>query len=382
MTEITQSQVSMRKIRWRRFYDPNEPPSHMLLIRFSDSTVERPLPHSDKKQERIEWAWNQYVAQRRRASWLDDDTIPYLDVYTGTEIFAEAFGCQVHRPDDQMPFALPLISSASQVSTLRVPDLDVPCLRILFEIADELRRRAGSDAVLKMVDIQSPMDIAALIWDKASFYVAMLDRPEAVKELSAKVKQLLTTFLDEWFSRYGVEFVAHYPDYYMPKGITLSEDEVGAVGTDMFEAFFLRELSELSDRYDGIGIHCCANAKHQWGHFKRVPGLRLLNIVQPPRVLQDAYSYFATHVAQMHIWCGDENPVYWIERLACSIGPENRSWRGDENPACLIEQLPKDSRVVLQVSVESREHAINLSARIRSVLNERMTMQPSRYPRG
>lgn len=335
-----------RKKRWQGFYDVRRPARHMFLIRFSENERERPWPNPDKKQDRVEWAWEQYLNQTRRAAWLDDDVIPHLDVYTGTEIFAEAFGCRVHRPPDNMPFALPLISRSSQVAALRVPDLDAPSLRILFEIADALQARAGPDAVLKMADIQSPMDIAALIWEKSAFYTAFLETPEAVRELAHKVYQLVTRFLDEWFSRYGRDFVAHYPDYYMPRGITLSEDEIGAVNPQTFEEFFLPELLPLSERYGGIGIHCCANARHQWAGLTRIPGLRLLNLVQPPDVLREAYHYFASAAPQMHSWCGDGHPLSWIERL------------------------PAGSRVVLQVSAESRAQAVELSRQLRTVLED------------
>ncbi|HUV05588.1 MAG TPA: uroporphyrinogen decarboxylase family protein [Armatimonadota bacterium] len=344
-----QAAIEDRKKQWADFYDPNNPPRHMLLIRLTENTPARPLPHPDKKQQRIEWAWMQYLAQMKRVAWLDDDTMPHLDVYTGTEIFAEAFGCSVHRPEDNMPFALPLITEASQVSTLHVPDLDVPCLKLLFEIADELRARGGPNAVLKMVDVQSPMGIAALIWKKTSFYAAMVDQPEAVKELAAKAKVLLVAFLDEWVARYGVDFVAHCPDYYMPKGITLSEDEIGSVSPDAYYDLFHTELVELSRRYGGIGIHCCANAKHQWEGLKRIPDLRLLNLVQPPDILREAYLYFASHVPQMHSWCGEGDPMGWIA------------------------QLPKESRVVLQVSADSKKQAIDLSSRLREVMKGQTT---------
>jgi hypothetical protein len=39
----------------------------------------------------------------------------------------------------------------------------------------------------------------------------------------------------------------------MPKGITLSEDEVGSVSSEMFQKFFLPELQDLSARYGGLG---------------------------------------------------------------------------------------------------------------------------------
>jgi uroporphyrinogen-III decarboxylase len=272
--------------------------------------------------------------------WLEDDSIPYLDVYTGTEIFAEAFGCQVYRPEDNMPFAVPRIHSASEVAKLRVPDLSVAPLAMLFEIADELRRRAGKEAIVRLVDIQSPMDIAALIWDKNDLYVAIIDDPDAVKELAAKVDELMITFLDEWFARYGQEFIAHYPIYYMSQGITLSEDEVGAVDEEMFLEFYLPELVGLSERYGGIGIHCCADARHQWGNFKQVRNLRLLNLVQPVKELRAAYEFFATHVPQMHSWYGDGPAWTWPE------------------------QYPEGARVVMEANAASRDEALKLAERL------------------
>ena len=125
------------------------------------------------------------------------------------------------------------------------------------------------------------------------------------------MRQLLIAFLDEWFARYGRDFVAHYPDYYMPYGITLSEDEIGAVSTDVFRELFLPELAELSHRYGGLGMHCCADARHHWDAWKEIPDLRLLNIVHQAPVVEEAYSYFAEEAPQMHSWCGDGDPTTW-----------------------------------------------------------------------
>ena len=336
--------LDARKERWARFYAEGDPLSHILLICFETDWEGIPLPHREKKQARVEWAWNAYEAQTKRTEWLDDDSLPYLNVYTGTEIFAEAFGCQVHRPDDNMPFALPLIHSASDVSRIKVPDLDTPPIALLFTMADELRRRAGPDALLRMVDIQSPLGISALICEKTAFYTALIEDPDALLELSGKVMAFLTAFLDEWFSRYGVGFIAHYPVYYMSQGVTLSEDEIGAVSMESFRLLFLPQLKQLSERYGGIGIHCCANARHQWDALSSVPDLKLLNLVQPKDVLREAYSFFAARVPQMHSWCGDGDPVGWLGRL------------------------PSDARVVLQVDAENEDHARKLSEQMRAVI--------------
>jgi len=335
--------IEERKQRWRDLYDLSRPPGYVFIIRYGPDNLEEPLPHPDKKQPRIEWAWQTYERSLARLDWLDDDSIPYLFVSSGTEIFAEAFGCEVYRPDDTMPSARPLIHHASEVARLNVPDIGSTPLAMLFEIGDELRRRAGDGAVLRIADIQSPMGISALIWEKSSFYPALIESPEAVKELAAKVKQLLVAFLDEWFARYGREFIAHYPDYYMPQGVTLSEDEVGSVSPEAFREFFLPDLIELSDRYGGIGVHCCAHARHQWENFREIPNLRVLNLVQPEDELRAAYPYFAPDVAQMH-----------------TVGSESSPWPSPE-------QYPDHPRLVLEAVVETKEQAVALSEKLRKV---------------
>ena len=47
--------------------------------------------------------------QMEMAQWLDDDRIPALNPWAGTELFARAFGCEVRYPGNNMPFAIPLI---------------------------------------------------------------------------------------------------------------------------------------------------------------------------------------------------------------------------------------------------------------------------------
>lgn len=337
----TSAIIEERKNRWRALYDRSSAANRLFLVHLDAELPVRPWPRADNAPARIEWAWEKYERHLERLAWLDDDTVPFLDVYTGTDIFAAAFGCPVRYPEDDMPFALPRIQTAEEIEALPVPGLDSPSIVQLFEIAAELRRRAGTDAVLRIPDIQSPMDIAALIWEKETFFRALLQAPEAVEALARKVRGFLMTFLDAWFCRFGPEFIAHYPDYYMPSGLTVSEDEVGSVSTRLFECMFLPELAELSTRYGALGMHCCANARHQWAGFRKIPNLTMLNFVQPPEVTVDAVAYFADHVAQMHRYCG-EGPAW--------------TWPS---------QQPRNARIVFDTEAQTRAEATDLAERMR-----------------
>lgn len=174
-----------RLVKWHKFIEERYG-TFMFHVNFPMPDLQEQLPPApplwpDKVKERIERRWAEYQIMCRKATLVNDDFVPYLNNQTGTEIYAEAFGCKVHRPDNNMPFALPMIHSASEADQLQVPELSHSSLAYLFDISDELYRRGGKDAIMKMVDIQSPMDSVALIWDKSDLFCAMIETPETVK---------------------------------------------------------------------------------------------------------------------------------------------------------------------------------------------------------
>lgn len=82
--------IDDRKDRWVRFYESDEPDFlfHVYCDEAGNNQHPRPLLWPEKKQERIDWSWNQCQRMLEASSWLDDDRIPRLSADTGTEIFA------------------------------------------------------------------------------------------------------------------------------------------------------------------------------------------------------------------------------------------------------------------------------------------------------
>lgn len=352
MTKSIQA-ITDRLTRWNSFVERRSVP-FMFHVNFPLPEAEAQLPPApplwpDQSRERIERRWAEYEIMCKKAELVDDDRVPYLNNMTGTEIFAEAFGCRVHRPDDTNPFALPLLHTAGEADSITTPDLSTSSLAYLFDIGDELYRRGGPDAVMKPVDVQSPMDIVALIWGKEDLFCAMVETPDAVKALADKVRALIVAFFDEWFKRYGTTFIAHYPDYVMHGGITMSVDEVGALNPEMFREFFRDELVSLADHFGGIGIHCCADARHQWGNFRELPGLKVMNHNAPPtrnarEYLLDAVRFYGDKVAQVPVgWTPDSAPVTW--------------------PA----QFPEGARVVLDIPANDAYSAAAIATQLQEL---------------
>ena len=292
--------IQKRKQRWTDLYAKKHGRGAVIML--GRGYGPRPLPYPENKDKRIEYSLNAYNIQMESLEYTDDDLVPFVSPYTGTEVFAAAFGCAVSYPAGDMPFALPLVRTPQEAAKLAFPDpKNSPPTAEIFEIADRLKE-AAPGALMQLPDIQSPLDVAALIWNKEDFFAAMHEDPAAVSELVSMTEKFLMEFLDLWYARYGTEFIAHHPDYYMPYGITFSEDEVGAISPGMFERFSLGSLNRLADRYGLTGMHCCADSLHQWENFKSIKNLALinLNLTHTPEYFGQAYEYFEDHCVQMH----------------------------------------------------------------------------------
>jgi hypothetical protein len=230
----------------------------------------------------IPWLVAGYEAKMRMSETLDDDAVPFVNLATNTGVFAEAFGCPVHVYDTETnASAQPMVASAGEADALAEPSLDSRALVRYFEAVELVRKELGPDVPVSVPDVQSPFDVAALIWRKEDLFVALHTDPDAVERLVGKCERLLVNFIDELLRRRPNANLCHYPYAWAPNdlGMWLSEDEAGSISTEMFERFCLPSLTKLSERYGGLFMHCCASADHQYGEFLNIPNLRGLNRV-------------------------------------------------------------------------------------------------------
>jgi hypothetical protein len=188
----------------------------------------------------------------------------------------------------------------------------------IFEFAHAVQKELGKDVFLSPPDMQSGFDTAALIWEKTDFLCAMSDdtEKEAVKRLVAKCAALFKEFLIEFRKEFPNCSPCHCPSAWAPPemGPWLSNDECGAFSTAMFEEFCLPELVDLSGTFGGLGMHCCADAEHQFESFRKIPNFYVFNRVAARRGYAPLLDYFAGDSAPIHVlaWISDEDIEYLI----------------------------------------------------------------------
>ena len=268
-----------------------------------------------------------YERQVRSVAHLGDHSVPCARLETGTHLFASAFGCEAKCMEGSSPCALPRVHTAQEADQLPAPDIwKSPTLYRVFELAHAVQHRLGPNVCLSPPDMQSGFDTAALIWNKEDFLCAMMD-PEgkaAVKRLVHKCTHLLKTFLREFRKEFPQCSPCHCPTVWAPPemGPWVSNDECGSFGTPLFEEFCLPELVDLAETFCGLGMHCCAEAEHQFESFKRIPGFYAFNRVAGQRGYQTILDHFAGKDAPIHVlaWITEED----IQRLLSHAPQETR----------------------------------------------------------
>ena len=295
----------------------------------------------------VPWALARYEAVLAYHEALEDDSVPCVGLPTGTEVFAAAFGCDCHLFEGSNPAAKPLVSTAAEADALEVPGLTVRPLERLFEWGQLLRERLGPEVPITVPDIQSPFDIAALIWKKEAFYLAMYEAPDSVHRLVEKCTSLLKGFLQEFMRQFPECNLIHCPNCWAPPalGCSLSEDEAGCLSPEMFEEFCLPSLLDLSETFGGMFMHCCATADYQYDNFRKIPRLRGLN-----RVFQAP---------------GPGPAIEAFEGQTVLV----QAWMDEAAITAMVKQARPESRFLFNVPGQPLEKAKGTLERLRRALN-------------
>ncbi len=242
------------------------------------TTSDRPV------REWLPWIAEGYQKWKMFMEKVGDDSVPLVGFNTGTHIYASAFGAETHYFNDSAPCAMPFIQTTEEAERVREPELyECKTLMRIFEMAELVKKELGSDTLLGPPDMQSGFDTACLIWNKQDIFCSMLMDEEkgAVHRLAGKCANLLKKFIGEFYRLYPDGSLAHCPTTWIPQGMGpwVSNDECGAISVPMFEEFCLPELIDLATTFGGLGMHCCADAEHQFPSFRKIPNFYAFNRV-------------------------------------------------------------------------------------------------------
>jgi hypothetical protein len=211
---------------------------------------------------------------------LQGDFVPSLSPALGVVGIPSAFGCEVVWWEENFPSVKPLpLESPVQVYDIPSPAISSGELGRVLDYTRFFIEKTGGRLPIRLMDIQGPLDSAALVMGHTQFFSATRTHP-------AEAHHLLRTITDftiecaraqrDIVRGRGVEFVPSLFQPWMPDGhgISVSNDACVMISADEHDEFCVPYLNQISEAFGGLYIHSCGNWVQQMTSLARVRSLR------------------------------------------------------------------------------------------------------------
>jgi len=242
---------------------------------------------------------------------VDADYVPDFDPVCGVCVIAAAFGCEEKYHANEMPWAMPVLESITEVDHLRKPDLaKARTVQRLMSQMRWLQDRTGGRVPIELMDLQSPFTVACQMRHYEDLLMDMIDDPERVKKL---IEIITDTTIEFCALQRQVCEVPAFPGRNFPccgedMGICIADDSaVIPLSPAMYEEFCLPSMQRIAEAETGVFIHSCGDYLHQVDNLLRIPKLRSMQMHTGPGEIDSAPAWRKFH-GRVSLW-SDTNDV-------------------------------------------------------------------------
>lgn len=203
------------------------------------------LPEDNHATIRERWMDVEYQAQLTLAQFSNrlflGDSLPAAFPNLGPEVLAAFYGCPIEFGDYGTSWTEPILHDWSQSGQI-VLNLDNPYFTRLMEITDAMLDLGRNRFLVGLPDFHPGGDLVAALRNPQDLATDMIDHPEQIKTLLARLQPDYFKIYDIWYNKYAAIGqpvtswleLASYGRYYIP-----SIDFSAMISPKMYEEFFL-----------------------------------------------------------------------------------------------------------------------------------------------
>src|SRR3989339_290934 len=198
------------------------------------------------------------------------DTLPNLEPWFGTGIYAEAFGCKYYWREGDCPAVHYAYHNIEEIQEIQKPEISSgKMFAMVLKAIEYFKDKTSGKLPICMTDTQSASDTATLVLDASEFFISCYSNPKVVKRFLNTINELIIEF-----SRKQVELIGDclvLPGRIISssinanlggKGITIADDNLAVSSPQLNAEYFLPLDDKIGEAFGGIAIHSCGN----WGH--------------------------------------------------------------------------------------------------------------------
>lgn len=210
---------------------------------------------SEKLNEMGRWEWNPEPREP-----LEFDFQSEYPMASGTCRVAMDFGCPIIDVDENKKWVEPFISDPAQVKNVEIPELYVGKTKIALDFYKRAFENLPEGYVFGFPDTQSPLGQAELMWDQ-SFYLALIEHPDAVHELLDKITEFTIRWIKE-IQRLGGDKLnpSACPPVWCPqggRGYFIADDTMSLISPEMHLEYSVPYINRITEECGPVCYHSC-----------------------------------------------------------------------------------------------------------------------------
>ena len=205
----------------------------------------------------------------------------FLTPWYGIGTVASTFDADYIWKENQSPAIRPKFSSVKDA--LDYTPQAVSQTRIgkhTLDMIDYFLDRTDGRIPMSLTDTQSPLNIAGNIVEMTSFFIEMLDDPQAVKTLLNRLAELLVEFNHEQIKRIGNTLArpGHgYSSCRSFEGLGLSDDNALMISSQQYLELVAEAVEHAGKPFGGPTFHSCGDWSDKVEMVKKIDGLRMVD---------------------------------------------------------------------------------------------------------
>ncbi|MHC4324522.1 MAG: uroporphyrinogen decarboxylase family protein [Planctomycetota bacterium] len=205
----------------------------------------------------------------------------FLTPWYGIGTVAGAFGADYIWKEKQAPAIRPKFGSVKEaLDYTPVAVSQTPIGKRTLDMIDYFLDKTGGRVPMSLTDTQSPLNIAGNVVEMTSFFIEMLDNPQAVRTLLNRLAELLVEFTHEQIKRIGNALArpGHgYSSCRSFEGLGMSDDNALMISSRQYLELAAGAVEHAGKPFGGPTFHSCGDWSDKAETVKKIAGLRMVD---------------------------------------------------------------------------------------------------------
>jgi hypothetical protein len=232
---------------------------------------------------------------------LPSDTLPHLNPWFGTGMYAEAFGCEYFWRKGTSPACHYKYHHIDEIRDIEKPNISQgKIFKMALSAIDYFKEKTNGKLPMCFSDTQSPSDIATLVLDAVEVFTSYYTEPETMHQFHTIITELVIEFSKLQMKSIG-DCIAK-PGQVMsscgskPFGISLSDDNLAVCSPKINEEFLLPYDDMIGAAFGGVALHSCGDWGHTMPLLTKMKHVKMIDCAlsgdpkpTPPELIRDAF---------------------------------------------------------------------------------------------